>query len=421
MEHGYGGLNPDFVVGWESHPWRREPDHGASRRGQLAARGPYRAALPVVIAESAPQVVSGLQAEAEDAVRELTRFDAEVTAIAGRRAVREGDDADTELAPLASVLLRTESASSSEIEGITAGVRALAMAAIDAKAGPNARLVSANAAAMQRAVALADDISVDAILAVHQALLDRHPYAAPGRLREQQVWIGSNALSPHTASFVPPHHTRVPAALDDLVAFVRRVDLPVLVQVAIAHAQFETIHPFNDGNGRAGRALVHAMLRRAGVTRTLTVPVSAGLLTDISGYFGALTAYREGYVEPIVHQFVNASFRAISNGRLLVDDLENVRARWSEVLTARRGSAARRLLPHLLNQPAVNVAFVKDATGVALSAAQRAVEQLEDAGILARVGGHQRNRVWIAPDAIDALDAFAERVGRRGYGTHPER
>ncbi|MEP6815888.1 MAG: Fic family protein [Marmoricola sp.] len=414
MSKERGESHPEFAVGWETHPWDREPDHSASRRQQLAARGPYQAAVPASIAEAEVRINAALQAEAEDAVREITRFDAEITAIAERRAAREGDDAATELAPLASVLLRTESASSSEIEGVTAGARALAMAAIEAKAGPNAQLVTANVTAMQRAVELADKISVDSILAAHQALLDEHEYAAPGVLRDQQVWIGSSALSPHTASFVPPHYTRVPGALDDLITFVQRVDLPVLVQVAIAHAQFETIHPFNDGNGRIGRTLVHAMLRHSGVTRTLTVPVSAGLLTDTSAYFRALTDYREGNLETIVLQFINASFRAIGNGRQLVDDLETVYEGWSERLASRRGSAARRLLPHLLSQPAVNVAYAEAATGVALSAAQRAMEQLEEAGILKRAGGGQRNRAWIAQDVIDALDAFAERVGRRG-------
>ena len=369
--------------------------------------------MPATIAVIDLRIHAALQAEAEDAVREIARFDAEITAIAERRTAPEGEVAATELAPLAAVLLRTESASSSEIEGVTAGARALAMAGIKAKSGPNAQLVTANVTAMQRAVELADEISVDAILAAHRALLDEHAYAAPGTLRDQQVWIGSNALSPHTASFVPPHHTRVPGALDDLIAFVQRVDLPVLVQVAIAHAQFETIHPFNDGNGRIGRTLVHAMLRHSGVTRTLTVPVSAGLLTDTSAYFRALTDFREGYVETIVRQFVNASFRAIDNGRQLVGELETVYERWSRDLASRRGSAARRLLPHLLNQPAVDVAYAQAATGVALSAAQRAVEQLEDAGILKRAGGGQRNRAWIAQDVVDALDAFAERVGRR--------
>lgn len=413
MSRDPDALDPTLAVGWERHPWERTPDRSVSRRQQLSARGPYDAAVPALIAGLTPRIDTALQAEAEDAVREITRFDAECAAIAERRAVRAGGDPSAEIAPLASVLLRTESASSSEIEGVTAGARALALAAIQARTGPNAQLVTANVTALQRAIALADAISVDAMLAAHEALLDGHAYAAPGRLRDQQVWIGSNALSPHTASFVPPHHTRVAAALDDLVDFVHRADLPVLVQVAIAHAQFETIHPFNDGNGRTGRTLVHAMLRHSGVTRTLTVPVSAGLLTDTSAYFRALTDYRDGYAEPIVQQFVTASFRAIDNGRRLVDDLEAIHEDWSERLPSRRGSAARRLLPHLLSQPAISVTHAEQATGVALSAAQRAVAQLEDAGILEPVGEGRRNRAWLAPEVIAALDAFAERVGRR--------
>src|SRR5262249_56504813 len=92
---------------------------------------------------------------------------------------------------------------------------------------------------------------------------------------------------PHGAAFVPPHYERVPDAMRDLMSFVRRDDLPVLAHAALAHAQFETIHPFVDGNGRTGRALVHAMLRARGVTRNVTVPVSAGLLTDTDAYFAA--------------------------------------------------------------------------------------------------------------------------------------
>lgn len=238
------------------------------------------------------------QAEAEDAIREITRFDAEVTTVVARRTDDDLDHATAELAPLASVLLRTESASSSEIEGVTAAAKALALATISERAGPNALLFAANVTAMQRAVALADDISVNSILAAHEALLHGHAYAAPGRFRDSQVWIKGNSPSPHNASFVPPHPDRIAASMDDLIEFVHRTDLSVLSQVAIALAQFETIHPFNDGNGRTGRTLVHAMLRKADVTRRLTVPVSAGLLTDTAAYFHALTDYRNGDVDP---------------------------------------------------------------------------------------------------------------------------
>jgi Fic family protein len=412
MSNDHGALQRGFAVRWERRPWAEGLNATAPRRRQLAARGSYKAAVPPFIAATPVQISPEVQAEAEDAIRAITRFDAEVTAISARRTETNGA-AETELAPLASVLLRTESASSSQIEGITAGAKALALAAIDEKSGPNAKLVTANVTAMQKALAMSDDISIDSILAAHEALLTGHAYADPGQLRTRQVWIGSTAISPHTASFVPPHHSRVPELMSDLIAFVQRVDLPVLTQVAIAHAQFETIHPFNDGNGRIGRALVHAMLRHSDVTRRLTLPVSAGLLTSTSAYFEALARYRDGYIEPISEQFIVASFRAVANGQELVRELDSVYQAWTEKLTSRRGSAARRVLPYLLNQPAVNVKFILDATAVTETAAQRAVEQLEACGILTKASVNRRNRVWLAAEVIDALDQFAERIDRR--------
>jgi Fic family protein len=109
------------------------------------------------------------------------------------------------------------------------------------------------------------------------------PSQTPGQWRAEQVWIGGGN-SPLTAVFVPPSHTRVPTAIDDLLAFARRDNVPLLAQIAACHAQFETIDPFADGNGRTGRALVQAMLRNKGLTRQVTVPVSAGLLADADGY-----------------------------------------------------------------------------------------------------------------------------------------
>lgn len=376
-------------------------------------RGPYRAAIPARIQDAAVHASSTILAEAEDAIREITRFDAEAGSLAAWRSHEAGKVHAGEIAPLDSVLLRTESASSSQIEGVTAGARSLALAAVSEPTGRNARLVTANVVAMRKAVELADDFSVDAILGVHEALLHGHVNAAPGRYREVQVWIGSNASIPHTASFVPPHHSRIAPCMDDLIGFVRRTDLPLLPQLAIAHAQFETIHPFNDGNGRVGRTLVHAMLRHAGVTRRLTVPLSAGLLANTTDYFEALRRYREGDLEPVIAQFTAASFRAVDNGRRLIGDLDAIYRDWSARLASRQGSAARRLLPCLLNQPAMGIQHIQQALGVALSAAQRAADQLSRDGILELVGAGRRNRIWIAPEVITALDAFAARAGRR--------
>ena len=377
-----------------------------SRRARLKARGHYHAAVTPNIAEHDFQLPADVEAEASDALMEITRFDAELSSMPGQFG--------GEFAPLAAVLLRTESASSSQIENVTAGAKALALATIEEKAGPNARMVAANVSAMQRAIEMADDLNADTILAAHAALMEAHDYARSGRYREGQVWIGGGAPTPHTASFVPPHSDRVPAAMADLINFCHRADMPVLVHAAIAHAQFETIHPFADGNGRTGRALVHVLLKRGRATRRLTVPVSAGLLVDTESYFDALTAYREGDAAPIVDRFSQAAFAAVSNGRSLDRDLADVYAEWEHAISARRDAAVWRVLPHLVSQPAVTVRFVQAATGVSQPAAQNAIDQLVEAGVVAAAGENRRNRVWVANDVIAALDEFAARVGRRG-------
>ncbi|WP_375492628.1 Fic family protein [uncultured Jatrophihabitans sp.] len=160
---------------------------------------------------------------------------------------------------------------------------------------------------------------------MHAALLiELHPDIA-GRWRGEQVWIGGTSFGPHQAMFVPPHHENVEPLIDDLVAFMTRTDIPLLAQAAIAHAQFETIHPFPDGNGHTGRALIHSMLRGHGLTQNVTVPVSAGLLTDTNASFDALTAYREGEPSKIVQRLAEASFEATTNGRQLVAALREIR------------------------------------------------------------------------------------------------
>lgn len=222
--------------------------------GQNREEIAYPASVPAVITPMSFDVDSTVSAAAEDARAAITRFDAELSSLAG---------GDHEFAPMASVLLRTESMSSSQIENITAGARTLALAELGLTGfGSNAKQVVANVDAIKRALTVADDVSLETILSIHEALMRDQPHIGPGAFREEQVWIGGRDSYPHGADFVPPHHSRIRSTIDDLCAFTERSDLPLVAQVAIAHAQFETIHPFNDGNGRTGRAPVHAMLKK---------------------------------------------------------------------------------------------------------------------------------------------------------------
>ena len=266
---------------------------------------------------------------------------------------------------------------------------------------------------MRAALDLADHLDADAILAMHRALLARTEPAIAGKWRVEQVWVGGTTYGPHATDYIAPHYDRIPAAITDLVRFAQRNDIPTLTHAAIAHAQFETIHPFLDGNGRTGRALIHSMLRAKGLTRKVTVPVSAGLLTDTRHYFDTLTRYRLGDIAPIVETMADASFRAIGNGRQLVEELRFIRQGWNDKIKARRDSTAWRLADLLVRQPVLDAAIVVEELGVRAANAIRPINTLVDAGVLTEFTGFKRNRMWQSREVITALDEFAARAGRR--------
>ncbi|MCG2800284.1 MAG: Fic family protein [Cellulomonas sp.] len=359
---------------------------------------PYRASVLPPIASRTPRISSTVQVLVDDATSDIARFDSEVA---------------TMPVPMPAVLLRTESASSSQIEHLTTNARNLAMASLGVGAKQNAELVAANVRAMREALAVGDDITPDTILAVHHALLaDSDPDVA-GRWRSEQVWVGASAISPHDADFVPPHHERVQSAIHDMAAFAARDDIPALTHAALVHAQFETIHPFVDGNGRTGRVLLHQVLRRRGLTRHTTVPVSAGLLRDPDRYFRALTSYRDGDPSVITEQVAHAAVAATLNGRHLADDVMALRAAWQDQIRARSDSAAWRLADALFAQPVVNADYVAATLAISDRGARNAIEVLEEADVLRPSTSARRPKVWQASQVLTAMDAFAARAGRR--------
>lgn len=387
------------ALAWEQHEWRAtvSPDL-VSRKVRQRHRGPYRAAVPPKIANAPLDLAAEVLAQADEATQAVARFDAGLAATG---------------LPFTATLLRSESASSSQIENLTSSARAIAMAGIGERSGANARLIIANVRAMHAAIEMADRLDASAILAMHKALLSGDDPDNAGRWRREQVWVGGTGFGPHQAEFVPPHHERIPRLIDDLIHFVRRDDVPALVSAALAHAQFETIHPFVDGNGRTGRALLHAVLRARGVMQDVTVPLSAGLLADTNAYFDALTTYRAGDPSAIVRQLADAAFAAVANGRILVDDLQAIRRRWSQEVSARADSAVWRIADLLLRQPVIDAATVQRELGITSANAHRALRRLVDAGVLGELTGKQRRRLWQSAEVITALDDFAARASRR--------
>ena len=303
----------------------------------------YQAAIPPSISNLDVKVSSDVATLCREASTEVTRF---------------GTELGTELGPFASILLRSGSASSSQIEQLTASAERVLMAEAGDTSRKNATLIASNTAAMRSSLSMADDLTSHSILDMHSSLLgDRHPERA-GKWCIEPVWIGGSATSPQRASFVPPYHERVRTLIDDLIRFAQRTDIDPLANALLAHAQFETIHPFPDGNGRTGRALIHAMPRRDRLTPNVTVPVSSDLLTEIDRYFDALGAHRNGDPNPIIEIGAHASLEAIDNRRQLATEMREARTVWAERAGGvRSDSVAWKVINSLIEHPVVATAL----------------------------------------------------------------
>jgi Fic family protein len=264
---------------------------------------------------------------------------------------------------------------------------------------------------MRQALKIAQgQLSAQAIIKMHSILMAD---PAETTFRQEQVWIGGTPYSPHGAAFVPPHNSRVDALVADWLEFTRRDDAPPLVKLAIAHAQFETIHPFTDGNGRAGRALLHTLLAQEGMLAHATLPISAGLLHNSDAYMQAISAYQNGEIAPIVAQIADALEVAIVIGGKIAARLDAVLDGWRAAVTERKTAAIHRLPALLVEQPVVNVAYVAENLAITERAAANLVDRACQYGILKKIGNAKRGVFYQAPELIDVLEEASSASGIR--------
>lgn len=375
----------------ETQQWMRDPDELAllpksARRRMLPT---YEASIPHLVANRDVILSPQLTARVSDLLVSIARFDGEQ--------MQRGYD-------LPALLLRSESSASSQIEHLTSSVRNVALAELADESPQNARLVAGNVAAMRKALASQDEITVDSIRDVHRILINWSGESFGGELRREQVWVGGTPYSPHGAHYVPPTWQRVPEYLDDIVAFISREDVDPIVQAAVAHAQFETVHPFIDGNGRTGRVLLHKILRRSGVLLHVTLPLSAGLLHNVDAYMKSLEAYQEGNPIAVVEQLVDALELSLMVGRLVARNLDGVFAGWRGLMTERANSSIHRLPLVLAEQPVVTVPYVAEKMGITTRAAQNLVSRACEYEILRPLGNRRRGVFYQADELIDVLE-----------------
>lgn len=395
----------------EPRPWSTNPD----QRGMSGTR-PNEAdrllesitvEIPARIARRQPRLAPEVIVACEEAAQEVAALEARSVQLSG----------------LGELLVRTEAVATSKIERINADMDEYARASIGADAGEQARRTAAAAEALTTLAASTSghaDLTNEAILAAHRALLadDPHERSWAGRYRQQQNWIGGSDFSPRTAVHVPPRHEDVEPLMDDLVRFANRDDLSAIAQAAISHAQFESIHPFTDGNGRIGRALMGAVLRRRGVTPTVTVPIAAAMLSDVDMYFDRLRDYREGDVDSLTLYVARAASTAASAAEESADRLAGMPAIWHASAPARRGSSTRNLIDGLLRSPILDIERAEAITGSSRARTYEAIDRLVDAGVLEEITGAGRNRIWSAVDVMTELSNLEERIGARAR-PHP--
>jgi Fic family protein len=390
--------------------WVSDVTSGLPRRDRRACE--YEAYLPDPLQGRSFRLDGAVAADVADAERAIQRLDVEAATLL-----------DTEA--LARLLLRAEAVASSHIEGLEIGGRRLLRAEAAKELGVAAEDVTAdevlgNIEAMKWAVttlASAKAVTVDRILEVHRRLLAGTRLAAyGGEIRETQNWIGGSSYNPCSATFVPPPWEEVESLLEDLCSFSNADELPAVAQAAIAHAQFETIHPFVDGNGRTGRALIHVILRRRGLATHVLSPVSLVLATWAKDYVNGLTATRylgspnsEAAVEGLnrwIGLFASACGRAVDDALAFEERIREIQRRWRKTLgSVRRNSAVDLLIATLPGSPIVTVNSAARLIDRSFERTNQAIARLAQAGVIRPVAVGRRNRAF---EARAVIDAFAD-------------
>jgi len=383
------------------------------RRDRAAGR--YEAYVPDPLVGRPFTLDGDVAADVADATSAITRLDLEAAAL-------------TNTESLARLLLRAESVASSQIEGLRVSPQRLLRADMARADGldvndETASEVLANVDAM--AYAVHEDsgpITVERIIEVHRRLLvHTHKARYAGVIRTEQNWIGGSDFNPLQAAFVPPPPQEVRGLLDDLAAFCNADHLPAVAQAAIAHAQFETIHPFADGNGRTGRALIYMVLKRRGHVTRVTPPISLTLATRSRDYVRGLDATRcvGSPASPTANEAMNrwiaffaaACTRAVADAESFERRVQQLQQDWQARLgNVRSDSSVIALLRRLPEMPLLTANSATEALGRTFSAVNRAIETLVDAKILTPVKVNQRNRVFEARELVDAFTALERQL-----------
>lgn len=387
---------------YKTVPWRQQVRAGS--KDDRMARS-VRVCIPAEIATRTFSLDSQLISKSESAISAISNLDN-----------AHGDALES----LDRLLIRAESIASSKIENLHATSEEYARALYGNNSNSSAVAMVAGTNALTALIASVDGgkkITESALKHAHRILMKDVPreQESAGEYRRVQNWIDGSDHSPLGAIFVPPPPENIESLMNDLLEFANRDDVPALIQAAIVHAQFETIHPFADGNGRIGRALVNAILRRRKITSRVVVPIASFLVANREAYFNDLNGYRSGHIASLVTRFASAADIASVEASRTATTLDALPAFWRKKLgTVRSGGVTSEMLGVLISKP---VFIADEMIGVIArnpTSIYNAISKLNSVEILAPLSDKKRNQIWGAVDVLQELDHLDHRIAVKG-------
>lgn len=426
-----------MLMSWTAREWT-PPD--SARRPRDRWQGTYWAYQPFSLSEPEWRIDPAVAAEAGRVERRIRNL--------------KFHEAAGKLEAVSRYLLRSEAVSSSYIEGLRSNARNIVFeelkrlehtangtavsgpASTAAAAHPStAAEVADNIAALTSAVerlGTAERITWADIEQLQKELLPS--LSAPG-IRDRQNWVGGSEIHPGQAEFIPPTEQALAPAIEDLVGFMSGAATGCLIQAGLVHAQFETLHPFADGNGRIGRALIHTVFVRGGLTEGSVLPISQVLLTRSDEYVTGLMTFRgiphgtkhATSAEPVrelsvsdginawLRHFISAADEAVDLASALKDELDEFDRDSHALITTyaertgtripRSDSSVWKILDVLPKLPALTVDVAARLTGTSSTSAQNALEHLVETGVLDRRNIGKGKRGFVSNDLFDLLNS----------------
>lgn len=377
-------------------------------------------------------------------VKMSPQLSAEIAAVERRVLGLVRADGISELEDLSRFLLRSEAIASSQIEGIVPAAKQVALAEIgeaeDVRGvSEAAKLVARNMTVLREAsydLAHTEQVTISDLEDLQRALLGSdHPNVG---VRSVQNWVGTSNYHPIGADYVPPAPELLPELLDDLLSYLNGASHGPIVQAALVHAWFESIHPFVDGNGRVGRALIHLVLTRRGLTTSRVLPVSLVLATFREQYVDALNELRfdgaakkpenSEKISDWLRLFTRAVDEAVTQAELLRGKLIEMSQDWFKQVNEfrvangykralRSDSGVARILNRLAGTPVLTLKTAGGIYGLSAQNASEALTQLADVGILSKRSIARGSTAYIANEVMDLVTLSERKLASTQFDT----